>query len=183
MQTPTLPIYNMSDLDKLERLISQTSATSWRIESKDGRKRAEHEGENVQEAIHALQDRYEHLSPGRYTLKYRRAGKTANSADHEDFEVLKQNQAMQTNNSHHAQQNYQNPYAEYADLLRRLIELELKFHYFEKDIEKRFTDLEKVFKDLSDDDPDNDESAMDKFGKILETAPKITSAIKSFRNA
>lgn len=168
-----------NELERLSRLIKLSSATIWRIETRGGVKKGSYEGSTVDEALEALEKRYNDLAPDTYVLKYRTAKTNEKGQDSEVFIVSKSTKDTPINTT---SQMDSSTLLMLMQLVQTQSEMKVSMEYMKRDIDELKGNLKEIYEELTDDDPKNDKSAISKLGELVEQAPKIANGIKSFKD-
>lgn len=171
----------MDEKDKIVSLLNKTNSPIWRIDSKDGRKRGEYKGDNMNESLMHLDEVFSVLPNASYTISYRPTTSNEKGQYYHDFST----KSMFPTSNHQPQVQqptaYQNQDFMYQ-LIQKLTKMEVDFEYVKRDIEDIRKELKNVVSDLTDDDPKNDKSAIERLTEIASAVPNIANGIKSFRN-
>ncbi len=180
----------MNELDRLLRLLRSSNANTYRIENRAGVKKASYEGETVDETLQAFEERFEHLHPDTYIVKYRDRNKTNEKGQDSEMFVIRKNQDFESLKPIHQTNKMDNELMKYfMEFSQKVGKMETEIDYLKKHNEQLQTTLnvmskklDSVYEDLTDDDPKNDKSAIDKLGEIMLQAPKLAEGLKSFRD-
>ncbi len=183
----------MNELERLLRLLRSANANTYRIETRSGVAKARFEGDTVDETLQAFEERFEHLFPDTYIVKYRDRSKTNEKGQESETFVIRKNDSETTNRTSQIAQNAPKMDSQllqyFMEFSQKLGKMETELEYLKKTndkLERVVEDMSKklnsVYEDLTDEDPKNDKSAIDKLGDIMMQAPKLAEGIKSFRD-
>lgn len=181
----------MNELERLLRLLRSANANTYRIETRSGVKKASFEGETVDETLEAFEERFEHLHPDTYLVKYRDRTKTNEKGQDSEMFVIRKNQEFEASiRTPQTAPKMDSQLLQYfMEFSQKLGKMETELEYLKKTnekLERVVEDMSKklnsVYEDLTDEDPKNDKSAIDKLGDIMMQAPKLAEGIKSFRD-
>lgn len=180
----------MNELERLLRLLRSANANTYRIETRSGVKKASFEGESVDETLEAFEERFEHLHPDTYLVKYRDRTKTNEKGQDSEMFVIRKNQDFEASKPTQTAPKMDSQLLQYLmDLSQKVGKMETELEYLKKTndkleivVEGMSKKLNSVYEDLTDEDPKNDKSAIDKLGDIMMQAPKLAEGIKSFRD-
>lgn len=161
----------------------------WRLENAKGEKISEFDSaeEDSAAAVGRLEGVLALLESGRYVLKAWK-GKNRNAAASTfSFEVKKQMQSQSHLFGGNHQQNIS--FSEMMEKAKALALAEMEENKFKQDVRKELLalrsdveDLKKVLSDLTDDDDDNDESALDRLEGIGTKLPGIMKGLDSMKS-
>lgn len=173
----------MEELEKCITLLNRYNAPIWRIDGKDGRKRGEYKGENLQESTEQLNEVFHLLSNGNYTLIYRSTSTNEKGQSYHDFSI--KNQAQMYGQQQPQPQQYAPQqsagFTEFLAFVKDFAELKTQVKYMERDINEIRKQLKDVVEDLTDSDTSNDKGAIEKLTEIANAVPSFAGAFKSFK--
>lgn len=167
------------DFERLERLLRSSKATIWRIENNSGVKKGSYEGETAEDAIQALRDRYNDLSAGNYVLKYRKASTNEKGQDSENFVVPR---GGKESSNYQSSNNMGDSLQTLLQIVQQQAEMKVEMQYMRKELDQLKQEVKAIYDDLTDDDPENDKSALDRLSEIADKVPKIANTVKSFKD-
>lgn len=167
------------DFERLERLLRSSKATIWRIENNSGVKKGSYEGETTEDAIQALRDRYNDLSAGNYVLKYRKASTNEKGQDSENFVVPR---GGKESSNYQSSNNMGDSLQTLLQIVQQQAEMKVEMTYMRKELDQLKQEVKAIYDDLTDDDPENDKSALDRLSEIADKVPKIANTVKSFKD-
>lgn len=168
------------DFERLERLLRSSKATIWRIENNSGVKKGSYEGETTEDAIQALRDRYNDLSAGNYVLKYRKASTNEKGQDSENFLVPRG--GKESSNYQSSNNNMGDSLQTLLQIVKEQAEMKVEMQYMRKELDQLKQEVKDIYDDLTDEDPENDKSALDRLSEIADKVPKIANTVKSFKD-
>lgn len=178
----------MTQEEKAIHWIGLESYNQWSLHNAKGEKVSEYDSadEDQNEAKERLSGILELQEPGRYSLKAWK-GKSRNAAASVyNFELKRQTQPVPQNFGGMSQQNIS--FEEMMQKAKALALAEMEEKQFKEDVLKRLSaiesdinDLKKVMEDLTDNDDENDESALDRLESVGTKLPNIMKGLDSMK--
>lgn len=174
------------ELERLVYLLEKTNAPIWGIWTKDGKRKPDFDGESLTESIAYLREVFPYLSKEKYEIRYRPVKSNQKGQFIEQFDLTEPKKSTMF-----GQQNNQIPafggggnmspeiFKFLMDIQGSYLKMEFRVQMLEENYKKLDKEMQEVYNDLTDENPKNNKSAIEKLGGLIQSAPSLMNSVKS----